>query len=238
MFGFPWQASWKPLVAQTASPQRNRSSLGLMLDLFHRPMLSLLICFIAFCSYFRGHKAAQEKKQVPGNGGSQELFGPMFPWFCLFSLSFQWEEGQKFPGTLFLGTFFSYFRWFFSLKYFRAWWESAKVSHKRVFALLTPEIRSEKMTHMLQKPVFALPGCQRMSVNTLLCDTLALADLRGCQLAIIGLLGLRIARDPRDSKRQRFEISKLSVLRPSLKCVTNSGRLVAISRWSRPISRY
>ena len=29
---------------------------------------------------------------------------------------------------------------------------------------------------MLQKPVFALPGCQRMSVNTLLCDTLALAD--------------------------------------------------------------
>ena len=31
---------------------------------------------------------------------------------------------------------------------------------------------------MLQKPVFALPGCQRMSVNTLLCDTLALADPR------------------------------------------------------------
>ena len=30
----------------------------------------------------------------------------MFPWFCLFSLSFQWEEVQKFPGTLFLGTFF------------------------------------------------------------------------------------------------------------------------------------
>ena len=29
---------------------------------------------------------------------------------------------------------------------------------------------------MLQKPVFALPGCQRMSVNTLLCDTLGLAD--------------------------------------------------------------
>ena len=64
-----------------------------------------------------GRKTAQEKKkkQIPGNGGSQELFGPMFPWFCLFSLSFQWEEVQKFPGTLFLGTFFSYFRWFFSL---------------------------------------------------------------------------------------------------------------------------
>ena len=32
------------------------------------------------------------------------------------------------------------------------------------------------MAKMLQKPVFALPGCRRMSVNTLLCDTLALAD--------------------------------------------------------------
>ena len=29
---------------------------------------------------------------------------------------------------------------------------------------------------MLQKPVFALAGCQPMSVNTLLCDTLGLAD--------------------------------------------------------------
>ena len=65
-----------------------------------------------------GRKTAQEKKQIPGNGGSQELFGPMFPWFCLFSLSFQWEEGQEFPGTLFLGTFVSYFRWFFSFRNF------------------------------------------------------------------------------------------------------------------------
>ena len=56
-------------------------------------------------------------------------------------------------------------------------WESAKVSNKRVFALLTPEIHSYEMANMLQKPVFALPGCQRMSVNTLLCDTLGLADL-------------------------------------------------------------
>ena len=31
-------------------------------------------------------------------------------------------------------------------------------------------------SQMLQKPVFALPGCQRMSVDTLLCDTLALAE--------------------------------------------------------------
>ena len=47
-------------------------------------------------------------------------------------------------------------------------WESAKVSHKGVFALLTPEIHSYEMAQMLQKPVFAFPGCQRMSVNTLL----------------------------------------------------------------------
>ena len=62
-------------------------------------------------------------------------------------------------------------------------WESATVSHKRVFALLTPEIRGWKMAQMLQKPVFALPGCQRTSVNTLLCDTLGLTsnvDRRFC----------------------------------------------------------
>ena len=56
-------------------------------------------------------------------------------------------------------------------------WESAKVSHKRVFALLTPENPHLEIAQMLQKPVFALPGCQRMSVNTLLCDTLGLAEL-------------------------------------------------------------
>ena len=54
--------------------------------------------------------------------------------------------------------------------------ESAKVSHKRVFALLSPEIRSYEMAQMLQKPVRALAGCQQMSVNTLLCDTLGLAE--------------------------------------------------------------
>ena len=26
-----------------------------------------------------GRKTAQEKNRIPGNGGSQELFGPMFP---------------------------------------------------------------------------------------------------------------------------------------------------------------
>ena len=39
-----------------------------------------------------------------------------------------------------------------------------------------------EMAQMLQKPVFALPGCQRMNVNTLLCDTLGLAD-SGADLA-------------------------------------------------------
>ena len=56
-------------------------------------------------------------------------------------------------------------------------WESAKVLHKRVFALLAPENMHLEMSQMLQKPVFALPGCQQMSVNTLLCDTLALAEV-------------------------------------------------------------
>ena len=55
-------------------------------------------------------------------------------------------------------------------------WESAKVSHRRVFTLLTPEIPHPETAQMLQKPVFALLGCQPMSVNTLLCVTLALAD--------------------------------------------------------------
>ena len=55
-------------------------------------------------------------------------------------------------------------------------WESAKVSHKRVFALLTPENPHLGMAQMLQKPMSALPGCQQMSVNTLLCDTLGLAE--------------------------------------------------------------
>ena len=34
------------------------------------------------------------------------------------------------------------------------------------------------MAQMLQNPVFALLGCQRMSVNTLLCDILGLAEKR------------------------------------------------------------
>ena len=64
---------------------------------------------------------------------------------------------------------------------------SAKALHKRVFALLTTEIRGWKMAEMLQKPVFALPGCQRTSVNTLLCDTLELAEnVHVCRPLTIG----------------------------------------------------
>ena len=52
------------------------------------------------------------------------------------------------------------------------------MSDKRVFALSRPEIPQLEMANVLQNPVFALPGCQRISVNTLLCDTLGLADLK------------------------------------------------------------
>ena len=53
--------------------------------------------------------------------------------------------------------------------------ERQSIAQKRVRAI---EARNSKleMAQMLQEPVFALPGCQRMSVNTLLCDTLGLAD--------------------------------------------------------------
>ena len=33
-----------------------------------------------------------------------------------------------------------------------------------------------EMAKVLQKPVFALPGCQPISVNTRSCDTLGLVD--------------------------------------------------------------
>ena len=59
-------------------------------------------------------------------------------------------------------------------------WESTKVSHKRVFVLLIPgKPQIEMANKMLQTIVFVLPGCQPICVNTLLCDTLGLADL-GC----------------------------------------------------------
>ena len=35
----------------------------------------------------------------------------------------------------------------------------------------------ENGSNALQKPVFALPGCQRTSLNTLWCDTLGLAEI-------------------------------------------------------------
>ena len=52
----------------------------------------------------RGQKNRPRKKNT--NSWERRFPGTfrtkMFPWFCLFSLSFQWEEGQKFPGTFFL----------------------------------------------------------------------------------------------------------------------------------------
>ena len=54
--------------------------------------------------------------------------------------------------------------------------ERQSIAQKGVRAIDTPEIRSSKMAQMPQKPVFAPPGCQRMSVNTLLCGTLGLAE--------------------------------------------------------------
>ena len=53
---------------------------------------------------------------------------------------------------------------------------SAKVSPKKVFALLIPEKPQLEMVKMLQKRVFVLPDNQPISVNTLLCDALGLAD--------------------------------------------------------------
>ena len=50
---------------------------------------------------------------------------------------------------------------------------------------------------MLQNPVFALPGCQRMSVNTLLRDTLGLAECfctRLCSFACFCVWPRRLER--------------------------------------------
>ena len=44
-------------------------------------------------------------------------------------------------------------------------WERAKVSHKRVFTLLRGESPQLEMPLVLQKPVFALLGCQQISVT-------------------------------------------------------------------------
>ena len=46
-------------------------------------------------------------------------------------------------------------------------WESAKAGVRAI---------GYEMAQMLQNPVFELLGCQRMSVNTLLCDALGLAE--------------------------------------------------------------
>ena len=40
---------------------------------------SFFFLFVFFSLKVGGRKTAQEKKQIPGNGGSHELFGPVFP---------------------------------------------------------------------------------------------------------------------------------------------------------------
>ena len=49
--------------------------------------------------------------------------------------------------------------------------ERQSIAQKGVRAIAARNSQPEYGS-MLQKPVFALLGCQRMSVNTLLCDTL------------------------------------------------------------------
>ena len=55
--------------------------------------------------------------------------------------------------------------WGLMPKYCTKRWESANVLHKRVFALLRGEKTQLDMAEVLQEPVFALPGCQQISVN-------------------------------------------------------------------------
>ena len=77
------------------------------------------------------------------------------------------------------------------------------------------------MAQMLRKPVFALPGCQRTSVNTLLCDTLGLADVRPIRTNHSNFRFARITRFARFScesiranhvtNRKRQFVHKISV---------------------------
>ena len=53
---------------------------------------------------------------------------------------------------------------------------SQSIAQKGVRAVDAQHSQPE-MAKMLQKPVFALPACQPMSANTLLCDTLGLAEI-------------------------------------------------------------
>ena len=47
-------------------------------------------------------------------------------------------------------------------------WESSEASHKKGVRAIDARNSQLDMAQVLQKPVFALPGCQRMSVNALL----------------------------------------------------------------------
>ena len=52
-----------------------------------------------------------------------------------------------------------------------------------------------EIARVLQKPLFALPGCQQISVNTLVCDTLGLAELQ-CHAMSPSISGIPILLQP------------------------------------------
>ena len=54
----------------------------------------------------RGQKSRTRKKTNSWERRFSGTFRPMFPRFCLFSLSFQWKEGQKVPRNFVPGNFF------------------------------------------------------------------------------------------------------------------------------------
>ena len=102
-----------------------------------------------------------------------------------------------------------------------------------MFALLTPEIHSYETAQMLQKPVFALPGCQRMSVNTLSCVILWcwLTELRAlsqnCEQS------LQIMRTNRGPKTQS-KIGPKSRNTKKTPCLRELFRKVCVNFWLLP----
>ena len=98
---------------------------------------------------------------------------------------------------------------------------------------------------MLQKPVFALPGCQRMSVNTLLCDTLAFAEIhsplsRDKSLAITLTQNLSLKNFPTlktlsslKNPSEDFFLTKILVRRPPPPEIPTNFRISALNERRR-----
>ena len=60
--------------------------------------------------------------------------------------------------------------------------ERRSIAQKGVRAISEKKMQLE-MARMLQNPVFALPDCQPINANILLCDTLGLAEIEGRKLS-------------------------------------------------------